>query len=410
MKKLGGVSLSGFDPASTYFSTLDDPQFDSLTPPTYRFVLAARQHPDYKLSADQVAAPAMPTMKEMKATWMREQDELKKDLITEDNVDWTVPMPGAMVADSGEKDVLRLIGGVDISFSDGEPPADDCSSFDEDAKASSSGKAVAALVVMTFPGLEVVYKDFEILGSIDALDADPGSVENRRGCKLPPYVPGFLAFREVPAYMVLIERARASAFMPQLIVVDGCGTLHPSGFGSACHLGVVSGVPTVGVAKNLFAVDGIRKSDVMKSLKPLVPPGDLEGEKEESLDKNSSLGSSAVTSNEDGKLVTKGVATTSDSYVSLNVGQPSNSEKMHQFSAAAKDARCAPLVGLTSVDPLGMALCPTATCKNPIYISVGHRVGLDTAVNIILRCCNYRIPEPTRQADILSREHLRLNQ
>lgn len=44
-----------------------------------------------------------------------------------------------------------------------------------------------------------------------------------------------------------------------MVLVDGGGLLHPQRFGSACHLGVTSGYPTVGVAKNVLAVDGIDK-------------------------------------------------------------------------------------------------------------------------------------------------------
>lgn len=37
----------------------------------------------------------------------------------------------------------------------------------------------------------------------------------------------------------------------------------------------------------------------------------------------------------------------------------------------------------------------------PLFISVGHRVDLDSARRLVLACCTrYRIPEPTRQADI----------
>jgi deoxyribonuclease V len=36
---------------------------------------------------------------------------------------------------------------------------------------------------------------------------------------------------------------------------------------------------------------------------------------------------------------------------------------------------------------------------NPIYISIGHAITLDDAVNLTLRCCGkYRLPEPTRLA------------
>ena len=37
-----------------------------------------------------------------------------------------------------------------------------------------------------------------------------------------------------------------------------------------------------------------------------------------------------------------------------------------------------------------------------VYVSVGHRVGLAAAVELVLRCCTrYRLPEPTRLADQL---------
>jgi deoxyribonuclease V len=40
---------------------------------------------------------------------------------------------------------------------------------------------------------------------------------------------------------------------------------------------------------------------------------------------------------------------------------------------------------------------------NPLYISVGHRVSLDTAVDYVLACCRgYRLPETTRWADGLA--------
>jgi len=44
-----------------------------------------------------------------------------------------------------------------------------------------------------------------------------------------------------------------------------------------------------------------------------------------------------------------------------------------------------------------------------VYVSVGHRISLDAAVQITLACCDgYRLPEPTRQADkLVARERNR---
>ncbi|WP_225845271.1 endonuclease V [Streptomyces sp. HPF1205] len=64
-----------------------------------------------------------------------------------------------------------------------------------------------------------------------------------------PYIPGLFAFREVP---VLVEALRALRVTPDLLLCDGHGLAHPRRFGLACHLGVLTGLPTAGVAKTPF--------------------------------------------------------------------------------------------------------------------------------------------------------------
>jgi deoxyribonuclease V len=48
----------------------------------------------------------------------------------------------------------------------------------------------------------------------------------------------------------------------------------------------------------------------------------------------------------------------------------------------------------------------TRTRVNPMFISLGHRISLETSIRYVLACCRgYRLPEPTRQADKLSKNN-----
>jgi deoxyribonuclease V len=64
-----------------------------------------------------------------------------------------------------------------------------------------------------------------------------------------PYVPGLLAFREIPTVLAALDALPCD---PGLVVCDGYGLAHPRRFGLAAHLGVLTGLPTIGVAKNPF--------------------------------------------------------------------------------------------------------------------------------------------------------------
>ncbi len=63
------------------------------------------------------------------------------------------------------------------------------------------------------------------------------------------YVPGFFAFRELPA---LIKVLKKLALGYDLVLVNGHGIAHPRFFGIASHLGVVLEKPTLGVARRLL--------------------------------------------------------------------------------------------------------------------------------------------------------------
>lgn len=60
-----------------------------------------------------------------------------------------------------------------------------------------------------------------------------------------PYVPGYFAFREIP---VLLAAFRLLPKLPDVVLVHGHGYAHPRRAGIATHLGVVLGVPTIGIA------------------------------------------------------------------------------------------------------------------------------------------------------------------
>lgn len=68
-----------------------------------------------------------------------------------------------------------------------------------------------------------------------------------------PYAPGYLAFREG---RLTLEALVALDVEPDLVFVDGHGVVHERGLGLASHVGVLLGVPTIGVPKTPFhAID-----------------------------------------------------------------------------------------------------------------------------------------------------------
>ncbi|NXU93813.1 ENDOV Endonuclease, partial [Xiphorhynchus elegans] len=218
----------------------------------------------------------------------REQARLKAGVVPRDTEQWQQDP-----SFSG----LQRVGGVDLSYAKG----DDTS-------------ACACLVVLSYPALEVLYEDCRMV----AVDA--------------PYVAGFLAFREVPFLVEAVQRLQQEQpkLSPQVCCVSFGSLL--AGFGVACHLGVLTDLPCVGVAKNLLQVDGLVRDELHR----------------EQIRSLQSLG---------------------DTF---------------------------PLTG-TSGRVLGMVSWQGCNSSKPLYVSVGHRVSLDTAVRLVQSCCRFRIPEPIRQ-------------
>lgn len=180
---------------------------------------------------------------------------------------------------------VAYVAGIDVGFEDGQ--------------------ARAAVAVLSFPSLE---------------PADQAVV------RVPvtfPYVPGLLSFREIPAALTAL---RMIVRQPDLLLCDGQGIAHPRRCGLASHLGLATGIPSIGVAKS-------------RLLGEYPPVPDRKG-----------------------------------SWVPL----------MHHGEQ----------IGATLRSRTGVA---------PIFVSIGHRISLPTAIKYALACTTrYRLPETTRWAHRLA--------
>jgi deoxyribonuclease V len=67
-----------------------------------------------------------------------------------------------------------------------------------------------------------------------------------------PYIPGYLAWRELPLYSELVHEVIACGRIPDLLLVDGNGLLHPRRAGVTTQFGVLADHPAVGVTKHLL--------------------------------------------------------------------------------------------------------------------------------------------------------------
>jgi deoxyribonuclease V len=143
-----------------------------------------------------------------------------------------------------------------------------------------------------------------------------------------PYVPGLLAFREVPLLTEVLDGLRTPV---DLLLCDGHGIAHPRRYGLAAHLGVVRGLPAVGCAKNRFVGEHAE-------------PGPRRGDRAPLRDGDRVLGE--VLRTQDG--------------------------------------------------------------VRPVHVAPGHLIGVAQASEVVLGLCTrYRLPDPVRRADQLSRAALR---
>lgn len=182
---------------------------------------------------------------------------------------------------------IRRVAGVDVGFED-------------------QGRTVrAAVAVLAFPSLAPLEQAIA-----------------RRTTRF-PYIPGLLSFRELPGVLSALERLGQP---PDLLLCDGQGYAHPRRFGIACHLGVLTGLPSIGVGKT-------------RLLGRHVEPGPAKGD-----------------------------------WAPLRDGG----------------------------ETIGAVLRSRAGVK-PIFVSIGHRISLETAIRLTLDCTTrYKLPETTRAAHRLA--------
>ena len=107
----------------------------------------------------------------------------------------------------------------------------------------------------TIAGFDVGFEDDGATTRAAAvlLAADSLEVLDQQVARLPtrmPYVPGLLSFRELPALLDALALLKTA---PDLALIDGQGIAHPRRLGIAAHFGVVTDLPSIGVAKKVLA-------------------------------------------------------------------------------------------------------------------------------------------------------------
>ncbi|WET78586.1 deoxyribonuclease V [Amycolatopsis sp. QT-25] len=133
--------------------------------------------------------------------------------------------------------------------------------------------------IATVTGLDVAYDEGSDLIAAAAVTLETSGfrvVEKRTVVSRVsfPYEPGLFAFRELPP---LLDALRALDHAPDLLVCDGHGLAHPRRFGLACHVGVVTGLPSIGVGKTRFVGEHDEPGAERGSRAPLLDDGEVVG-------------------------------------------------------------------------------------------------------------------------------------
>ncbi|MBN1291945.1 MAG: endonuclease V [Candidatus Latescibacteria bacterium] len=142
------------------------------------------------------------------------------------------------------KDV-EFIGGADVSFLTAVPDSSEVPAADYVHALDSAHSPERKQQAEMEPEPSV-----SALAVIVVLDAATGSLVETVHAQAPvyfPYIPGLLSFREGPAVLAALGKLKT---FPGVMCYDGCGIAHPRGFGLASHMGILTGIPSVGCAKS----------------------------------------------------------------------------------------------------------------------------------------------------------------
>jgi deoxyribonuclease V len=130
-------------------------------------------------------------------------------------------------------------------------------------------------------GVDLSYRnDWSGVSAFALVDGDSGELawSTTISCAVQfPYITGYLSFREIPVHDVSLAAARTAGKLPDVLLVDGSGILHPRGMGVASHLGVVTGLRTVGVSKKLLCGDVNLNGLGVDEVRPVLIRGETRG-------------------------------------------------------------------------------------------------------------------------------------
>jgi len=211
-------------------------------------------------------------------------------------------------------------------------------------------------------------------------------------------------------------------------MVDGNGILHERRAGIACFVGVLTGIPSVGVGKTVYCTDGltvdITEQGVVHHVQTLAKY--LLSHKEDDKSRNNTTNGDGVSDTNNAVVLMSSIHPINprdgvlQQHEEMTVEEALAVFSQHKYSGLAiplqsgEEPNGGTILGVALVGHGGRTQHQkrqqqTGT-KKPIYISVGHGLSLQEAVEL---CCDLsltRIPEPVRQADLIGRELIRQEQ